>query len=330
VDTEGDRQVKLLIAEDDPVSRRLLEATLTKWGYEVTVCTNGVQALEALQREDAPRLAILDWMMPEMDGVQVCREVRKRAEEPYTYILLLTAKCQKEELVEGLDAEADDYLTKPFDPSELRARVRSGIRILELQADLIAAREELRKQATHDPLTGLWHHSAILDILRREFSRSKRENTPLCVLMLDIDRFKRFNDTYGHQKGDLVLREIAESMHQTLRDYDMLGRYGGEEFLIVLPACNPEQGVVAAERLRKHVASKSIDTPDGPVHVTVSVGVAADAQVGKLDANVLLRAADVALYRAKDAGRNRTELATPGDLSAEMLVRTPRNPPLNN
>ncbi len=322
--------MKLLIAEDDPVSRRLLEATLTKWGYEVTVCTNGAEALEALKQEDAPRLAILDWMMPEIDGVQVCREVRKLGEEPYIYILLLTAKSQKEDLVEGLDAEADDYLTKPFDPHELRARVRSGFRILELQANLIAAREELRKQATHDPLTGLWHHSAILNILRRELSRSKRENTPFCVLMLDIDHFKRFNDTYGHQKGDLVLREIAESMREIIREYDTLGRYGGEEFLIVLPVCDGEQGVAAAERLRKHVASKSIDTPGGPVHVTVSVGVAANQQHGKLEANVLIRAADLALYRAKDAGRNRTELATLEDLTTETLVQSAGNRHFNN
>ena len=318
--------MRILIAEDDVVSRRLLQTHLTKWGYQVVVCTNGAEALDALRRDDAPPLAILDWMMPEMDGVQVCREVRKLSKEPYTYILLLTAKSQKEDLVEGLDAEADDYLTKPFNPHELRARVRSGTRVLDLQAKLIAAREALRKQATHDPLTGLWNHSAILDILRHERSRSEREGIPLSVLMLDIDHFKQFNDTHGHQKGDAALRKIADCMRHVLRDYDTLGRYGGEEFLIVLPSCGPEEARHAAERLRTAVADRSIPTPDGPAHITVSVGVAVGPHDGEHETSRLIRAADLALYRAKHAGRNRTELATDDDFVPETIAESSVTP----
>jgi len=315
--------VKVLIAEDDPVSRRLLRTTLTKWGHEVTVCADGVQALRALQATDAPRLAILDWMMPEMDGVQVCRELRKRDEEPYIYILLLTAKSQREDLVEGMNAGADDYLTKPFDPHELRVRMRSGMRILDYQAQLIEARERLRRQATHDPLTGLWNHSAILEILRHEVSRSKRQHTPLTVIMFDIDHFKQINDANGHVSGDAILHGVALRMREVIRDYDTLGRYGGDEFLIVLPDCNEKDAVEAAERLRKRIAGEPMAAPGKPISVTVSIGLATNEKHGDMDAAILVQAADVALYRAKNSGRNCTRPATADDILAETLLRTP-------
>jgi len=318
--------MRILIAEDDLISARLLEATLVKWGYDVTVRTNGHDALEVLLTEDAPPMAVLDWMMPEMDGVQVCRAVRRRRREPYVYILLLTAKTQKEEIVEGMDAGADDYLAKPFNPHELRVRLRAGKRILELQSQLIGAREQLRDRATHDPLTGLWNHSEILEILHAELSRADRTHAPLTLFMLDIDHFKRVNDAHGHVTGDVVLRQVAAGMLTSVRDCDFLGRYGGEEFLVVLPNCTVANGMRAVERIREHVAADSVDTPGGAVPITVSIGVASSDTHGTHSRNRLLRADDDALYRAKDAGRNRTELAARDDGHDETPPRAPEIP----
>lgn len=314
--------MRVLIAEDDSVSRRLLEATLKKWGYEVTVCINGAEAAEALKAAEVPQLAILDWMMPEMDGVQVCREVRRHEKETHAYILLLTAKNQKEDLFEGMSAGADDYLTKPFDPKELGVRLRAGRRIIELQTRLLAACERLRRQATHDPLTGLWNHSAILDILQRELSRSKREGAPLSILMLDIDYFKRINDTRGHAVGDVVLRDIARRAAESVRDYDAFGRYGGDEFLAVLPGADGDDAVHLAERFCTSVAEMPVHVPEGVLSVTMSIGVATNARHPDLERNVLIRAADAALYKAKNAGRNRAWLADTDDIHAHLPADT--------
>src|ERR671924_385299 len=202
---QGGRTVNVLIAEDDMVSRRLLEAMLTRWGYEVAVTRDGVEAWEVLQGADAPPLAILDWMMPGMDGVEVCRKVRQCGQEPYIYLLLLTTMGDKENIIEGLDAGADDYLAKPFDPHELQVRLRTGKRIMTLQAELIEAREALRVQAMHDALTGVWNRRAILEVLAKELARSRREGVPVAAAIADLDYFKRINDTYGHIVGDMVL-----------------------------------------------------------------------------------------------------------------------------
>ena len=315
--------MRVLIAEDDPISARLLEASLVKWGYDVVASRDGRQALDVLQSGDAPQIAVLDWMMPGMDGVQVCREVRRAGDEPYTYILLLTAKTQKEEIVEGMEAGADDYLTKPFSPHELRVRLRAGRRILDMQHQLIAAREQLRDRATHDPLTGLWNHSEILEILHAELSRSERTHAPVTVLMLDIDHFKRVNDAHGHAIGDMVLRQVVARLHVSVREYDFLGRYGGEEFLVVLPDCPAEEGISAAERIRDYVAAEPMQTSGGEVALTVSIGVASNAGREDIDRSLLLRAADVALYRAKHAGRNRSELANDDDIHAECIIPSP-------
>jgi diguanylate cyclase (GGDEF)-like protein len=300
--------VRILIAEDDPVSRRLLEATLKKWGYEVVVCPDGTTAWQVLQQPDAPSLAILDWMMPGMDGVQVCREVRKRASEPYIYLLLLTAKNQKSDIIAGLEAGADDYIIKPFDASELRMRLRAGRRILDLQAELIFAREELREQATRDSLTRLWNRAAILDILQRELERAKRNDTVVSIILADLDHFKRINDTYGHLAGDAVLREAARRMQAAVRPYDGIGRYGGEEFLLVLPNCDASGAVTLGERLRLAVGSEAMVLAEGVIPVTLSLGVATSE--GMEDVQTFIAAADAALYRAKEGGRNRLELAT--------------------
>ncbi len=315
--------MRILIAEDDPVSRRLLEVTLGKSDYEVVSCSDGAAAWEALQQTGAPSvsLAILDWMMPGMDGLEVCRKVRKQAAEPYIYLLLLTAKSQKVDVIAGLEAGADDYLTKPFHANELRMRLRAARRILELHEELIRVREELRERATHDSLTRLWNREAICGILQRELDRVKRADVPLGIIMADIDYFKRINDTYGHLAGDAVLREAAHCMRMVVRPYDGIGRYGGEEFLLVLPDCDEAGAVALAERVRESIEADAMVLAEGMVPITFSLGVATSKVAQEPEA--LIGAADTALYRAKNNGRNRVELATEADVARnqEVLVK---------
>lgn len=321
---------KVLIAEDEPVSRRMLEAFLSRWGYEPVVTRNGAQAWDSLAAVDSPRLALLDWMMPELNGIDLCRKVRQLPDRPYVYILLLTAKSLKQDLLEAFEAGADDFLTKPFDAEELHGRLLVGDRIVTLQDSLIAAREALRFQATHDPLTGLLNRGAILATLGRELDRSSRQGHAVGVILADIDHFKLVNDTYGHAAGDIVLQEVGRRMSASLRSYDSVGRYGGEEFLIIVPSSDAQGTLRSAERMRANLQAQPIKTPDGDVPVSGSFGViAAGGPGGLFDQSALLHAADAALYRAKDNGRNRVELASPvvpaGDTSlpSEPALRGP-------
>jgi two-component system, cell cycle response regulator len=290
--------VKVLVAEDDPITSYLLQALLTKAGYDPVVVGNGVEVLHALEQADGPRLMVLDWMMPHMDGVEVCRTIRKSISRNYVYLILLTAKDKQQEILEGLDSGADDYITKPFDFHELVARLRSGKRILELQ-------DQLFNQATHDSLTGLLNHEAILEILQRESRRALRNETQLAVIMADLDHFKDINDTHGHLIGDSVLRETAKALRGCLRSYDSIGRYGGEEFLIVAPDCSENEAAILAERLRNAVEKVAVAASNCIVPITLSFGVA-DTSVGHKPEE-MLRAADRALYAAKNGGRNRVE-----------------------
>lgn len=302
----------VLIAEDDPVFRHLLRSWLVKWRYQVISANDGNDAWNILQQDDAPKMAILDWMMPGIDGIELCRRVRDREHGLYHYLLLLTAKDEKQDVVAGLEAGADDYLTKPFNLDELRARVRAGRRILELQDALIKAQDALRFEAAHDPLTGLWNRAAILSALQRELQRSARTRVPLGILMADIDYFKKVNDSYGHLVGDTVLREVAHRLANGVRGYDAVGRYGGEEFLIVLPGCSSADLAASAERLRSCIADQAIVTATGPLSLTLSMGIASaelSHNVESPDYELLVHAADEALYTAKRNGRNRVEVA---------------------
>lgn len=314
---------RILIAEDDPVSRRVLEAFLAKWGYEVISAVDGTQAAQVLQRKDAPTLAILDWMMPGIEGPELCRRVRKDKDRPYTYILLLTARTQKKDIFLGLESGADDYLTKPFDAQELRARLHVGQRILDLQSSLISVSEKLRFQATHDSLTGVYNHSAIIDAIDRESARQIREGGSFGTILIDLDHFKRVNDTYGHLVGDAVLKEAAHRITTCVRPYDAVGRYGGEEFLIVAPSSDRSGALRLAERIREAIGFFNFSTKAGPINVTVSCGVAVGGNTGPVDSQALLQMADQALYRAKESGRNCSELANaPGPLGSGPSAAT--------
>ena len=320
--------MKILIADDSIVSRHLLDATLRKWGYEVVLASDGNEAWEILQGKHAPPLAILDWMMPEMTGVEVCHRVRQQAREPYTYILLLTSKNLKEDLIEGMEAGADDYITKPFDQHELKVRLRAGTRVVDLQQQLLAAREKLREQATKDSLTGLWNRSSIVEQLQRELSRSQRELLPVGLVMVDLDHFKSMNDTHGHFAGDAVLREAARRMQDSTRMYDSIGRYGGEEFLILLPNCDEESTQRQAERMRCHLAQAPVGEFEHSFTLTASFGATCASAGYPASVEGLIRRADEAMYLAKKHGRNRVEYLSyssaaepPELLTAEGVVR---------
>src|SRR5581483_5485815 len=272
---------------------------------------------QILQQQKAPPLVILDWMMPGMDGVEICRRIRKAEQARYIYVILLTAKTEQKDLVEGMEAGADDYVTKPFNTHELRVRLRAGLRILDLQEQLLDAQEKLREQATHDGLTGLWNRTSILEILQKEAARSSREVAPLAVLMADLDNFKKINDSHGHLTGDLVLRETARRFRKNIRTYDAIGRYGGEEFLVVLPGCDESGSVTQAERLRESIGTQPIATSAGEITVTCSVGLSWCAGIEPSSTKELLRCADDALYSAKRSGRNRVVVHSPESAKRE-------------
>jgi two-component system, cell cycle response regulator len=301
--------VRILIADDEALSRRLLEKTLERAGYQVMCVENGRKAADHLSRPDAPRLALLDWIMPELDGPGVCREVRKRRDQEYVYLVLLSARESKEDIVAGLESGADDYLTKPFDAEELKARLRTGQRILALEDRLVDAREQMRFRATHDALTSLWNRGVVMDLLNRELARSSRENACTAILLCDIDHFKNVNDTYGHAIGDDVLREVANRLVSSVRSYDFVARHGGEEFLVVLNNCEPPFAAARAEEIRKNVGQHPIQTARGAVQVTLSLGLLLSRDWGARSAEDLLHEADVALYAAKAAGRNCVKIA---------------------
>ncbi len=298
--------MRILIADDSIVSRHLLDATLRKWGYEVVVACDGLEAWDALQQNDAPKVAILDWVMPGLTGPEVCRRVREQAKErdTYTYILLLTSKSLKEDLIEGMEAGADDYVTKPFDQHELKVRLRAGTRIIDLQRELVEAKDELREQATKDFLTRIWNRSSILDTLQRELIRGGRERRSVGVVLADIDHFKLVNDTYGHFAGDAVLKEFARRMQSSIRSYDAIGRYGGEEFLIILPGCDESCTAGQAERMRSALDEPMIINDERRV-ITCSFGATTWHPGDPVSPDSLIRVADDALYAAKHAGRNR-------------------------
>jgi len=300
--------MRLLVADDDRISLLKLVNMLEKWGYDVVACENGTEAWEFIQQEDSPDILVLDWMMPGLNGLDICRKVRELARESYCFILLLTSRNEKEDVIQGMDAGADDYITKPFYPHELEVRLRAGRRIVELNRELLKTRNALQEQATHDSLTGLLNRSAIMDRLSSEMERRRRQGKSLCVGLMDIDHFKQVNDTHGHNAGDDVLKATAKRILSALRPYDAFGRYGGEEFLVILSDCDCEDTYRHFERLRKCLADKAMETCKGPISITASFGIGSASPDKHVEPEELIGIADRALYRAKDNGRNRVEV----------------------
>ncbi len=295
--------MKVLIAEDDKVSSKVLEKNIKNWGYKVAITSNGQQAWKVFQKDEIP-LAILDWMMPKINGLELCQKVRHLKKDNYTYIILLTSKDRQEDLLQGFRAGADDYIVKPFDPLELKARLQTGKRIVDLQNQLIYSKKKIEEQAKQDSLTKLWNRAAIIQLLEEELDRSRREKKPVGMLLVDIDYFKNINDTYGHLVGDVVLIEVASRMKKNVRLYDRIGRYGGDELLVVLPNCRLTQVQVIAERLRLAVSQKKIKTDMGSLGVTLSLGAFSSENQPEISTDNLIKASDNALYQAKRNGRN--------------------------
>jgi len=297
--------VKLLVADDSNVSRAMLSAITKNWGYDIILAEGGEQAWQIMQEDDAPQLLLLDWEMPKMNGVEVCQRVIEENPENPPYIVLLTSRSRSEDIVEGLSKGANDYLSKPFDTAELQVRLQVGKRMVEMQDKLNETLEELKELASHDSLTGLLNRRAIMDSLPKEIKRMERQEQVLCIGMCDIDHFKKINDTYGHLVGDEVLKEVTKRMTDALRDYDLLGRYGGEEFLVITPVDSITSGVLVYQRICNAVSVLPIKVNDVSIPVTISCGVTSylmnsDAQ----NITNLLSRADEALYQAKDNGRN--------------------------
>ena len=307
---EMDNSFPLLIVEDNLPSRMLIEKVLLSEGYEVTSVENGRDALERLRKQFFP-IIITDWEMPEMNGLELCRAVRTGNFAGYTFIILVTANDAKGQIIEGLEAGADDYITKPFNRAELIARINSGKRIIELERSLVKANEEIRILSITDPLTQVYNRGYMSERLPQEIKRAKRYCQPLSLIISDIDHFKKVNDLYGHHAGDLVLKGFAGRLKGCIRDgVDWIARYGGEEFLIVLPMTDVESACKVAERLRRSICEKKFNIEEKGIRIRASFGVAgfgSSTDNEEISSQSLLCRSDKCLYQAKDAGRNRIE-----------------------
>ncbi len=296
--------MNVLIAEDDMVSLRILEKNIAEWGYDVAVAENGAEALRTL-REGVVRLAILDWMMPGTNGLEVCRSIRDDAGPKYVYIIMLTSRDRRQDIVEGLEAGADDYMAKPVNFLELRARIQTGRRIVELEDKLIESNRRLKDLASRDNLTSLWNRANLFLFLEEEMARGRREAHPVSAIMIDVDNFKRINDAHGHLAGDVALIQIAKRLQRGVRPYDRVGRYGGDEMLVVLPGCGLAEAAAIGERLRRSIADEKVQTPAGDFDVTATLGCSSSEVVPGATAETLVQASDAALYEGKSLGRDR-------------------------
>jgi diguanylate cyclase (GGDEF)-like protein len=300
--------IKVLVADDSAVSRKLVEITLSDKRYSLIFAKSGRETID-LFAEHRPALVIVDWMMPDLTGLQISEHIRSRLQASYTYIILLTGKSEKESVVEGLAAGADDYLTKPFHHEELIARVGVGLRIIGLQREIEAKNILLKELALTDALTGLPNRRAIEDWATRQLSGAARYGFSFWVALADLDHFKSVNDTYGHDAGDNVLRAFSEILKSNSRQSDICGRIGGEEFLLVLTHTSEENAKMVIDRVRGELEATQFNFDGSSLKVTVSFGLAGFVGTRAPDFNRLVAQADAALYSAKRQGRNRLELS---------------------
>jgi diguanylate cyclase (GGDEF)-like protein len=309
---------RILVVDDNSDNVEIIATRLRYRGYHIMEAATGEEALSGVHR-DCPDLILLDVMLPDIDGYEISRRIKSDETLPFIPIILVTARDSTQDKVAGLDAGADDYLTKPINFPELEARVRSMLRIKRLQDELEEKNRELERLSISDGLTGLFNHRHIYGLLHEEFERADRTNERLTVAMFDLDRFKAVNDNYGHQAGDRVLEQFAGILRECAREIDRLGRYGGEEFLAVLPDTGIDDAFVFVERVRREVARRPFDIGRGePLAMTTSCGVATYPHELIADPETLVRYADEALYAAKAAGRNRALRFD--ELPAEVLT----------
>lgn len=299
---------KILVADDELVSRKILKKTLTSWGYEVILVDNGRDAWNKLKNRDI-HMAVLDWIMPGMTGPEICRKVRRLQKDRYTYLILLTAKQSQEDTIKGLMEGADDFIKKPFNPAEMKARLLNGKRIIDLESQLLRTQKKLHDLATLDGMTKLWNRDTILQILEEEIIRSSRDGFPVGTIMIDIDNFKIINDTYGHLAGDAVLIETAVRLQNNVRRYDKVGRYGGDELFIILPNCHIPSLERISARIQKAIEEKLFQVPDAEIPVTISVGGSSSEFRSDITAETMISSSDHALLEAKKKGRNRFIIA---------------------
>lgn len=308
--------MKILVADDDPTSRLIVQTALRSLGHECNTVTDGAQAWDAF-RSEQPDVVISDWMMPGMTGLQLCRNIREHDGGSYVYFIMVSGQGLLDEILEGMTAGADDYLVKPMDPDDLRARLIAAARVTSLhgqlavqRTELLTLNHELTAIARRDALTGLGNRRALQEDLELLEARVTRYGHRYCMALLDVDHFKSYNDAYGHQAGDEVLQAVADQLKARARSGDALYRYGGEEFLCIFPEQSMATGTHAVERMRTGVERLAVPHLDNPRGVlTVSAGLAMLHPDHTRSAREVLKEADVALYRAKQLGRNRVEHA---------------------
>ena len=297
---------KILLIDDSRLIAHVAKTILTKRGHEVILAQDGLAGLEAAKSQQ-PDIILLDLIMPVMDGYEVCKALKQEDSTEEIPVIMLTSKAEPADKVKGLEMGALDYVTKPFDEGELVARVNIHVRLKELYEAVQDKNRQLQELANRDGLTGLYNHRYFHEQLSKDFLRARRYHESLSCILFDIDHFKKFNDTYGHQTGDVVLSALGRVIEDSIRDSDFAARYGGEEFAVILYHTDPPAAVDVAERLRQMVEGREIQDKDEVLHVTISIGVATFPHEEIRDSKTLIECADKALYKAKENGRNRVE-----------------------
>ena len=302
---EENKDRKILVVDDDPESLKLVKSALEYEGYPVKTADSGAAAIDAL-KEWHPHLVLLDVSMPGLNGIDTLKLLRERDE--YVSCLFVSGKSNTEDVIRGLDTGADDYVKKPFDVLELLARVRSQLRIKDLNDRLQKANAKLKELVDIDDLTGLFNMRSLYKKLDFELERAQRYGRQVCVLMMDMDHFKRVNDENDHLFGSFVLSEVGKIIRDNIRKVDFAARYGGDEFLVVLTEIEMEGARAFAERLRAKIEATHFENDSHSIDLTSSLGfaIAAPSEVS-VDARSLVRQADQQLYKAKENGRNRVE-----------------------